>query len=72
MTEESAPLPVASAAGTDHMDPDHLRKEGWTMALYVAICLIAALTAWANVTAVPERGTCVADSRRRTLTRCVR
>ena len=53
MTEDSAPLPVASAAGTDHIHPDDLRKEGWTMALYVAICLIAALTALANVTAVP-------------------
>jgi hypothetical protein len=53
MTEGSAPLPVASAAGTDQIHPDHLLKEGWTMALYVAICLIAALTALANVTAVP-------------------
>ena len=53
MTEDSAPLPVASEAGTDHVHPDHLRKEGWTMALYVAICLIAALTALANVTAIP-------------------
>jgi hypothetical protein len=53
MTEDSAPLSVASAAGTDHVHPDDLRKEGWTMALYVAICLIAALTALANVTAVP-------------------
>jgi hypothetical protein len=53
MTEDSAPLLGASAASTDHIDPDHLRKEGWTMALYVAICLIAALTALANVTAVP-------------------
>src|SRR4029453_8208072 len=53
MTEDSAPLPGASAASTDHIDPDHLREEGWTMALYVAICLIAALTALANVTAIP-------------------
>ena len=53
MTEDSAPLPVKSAGGTDHIHPDHLRKEGWTMALYVAICLIAALTALANVTAIP-------------------
>jgi hypothetical protein len=53
MTEDSAPLPVATAAGTDHIHPDHLRKEGWTMALYVAICLIAALTALANLTAIP-------------------
>jgi hypothetical protein len=27
MTEDSAPLPVASEAGTDHVHPDHLRKE---------------------------------------------
>jgi hypothetical protein len=53
MTEDSAPLPVKSAGGTDHIHPDHLRKEGWTMALYVAICLIAALTALANVIAIP-------------------
>jgi hypothetical protein len=53
MTEDSAPLPVASAAGTDHIHPDDLRKEGWTMALYVTICLIAALTALENVTFVP-------------------
>jgi hypothetical protein len=45
MTEDSARLPSASAVGADHVHPDHLRKEGWTMALYVAICLIAALTA---------------------------
>jgi hypothetical protein len=53
MTEDSAPPSVASAAGTDHVHADHLRKEGWTMALYVAVCLIAALTALENVTAVP-------------------
>ena len=53
MTEESVPLPVASATGTDQIHPDHLRKEAWTMALYVAICLIAALTALANVAAIP-------------------
>jgi hypothetical protein len=53
MTEDSAPVPVASAASADHGLPDHLRKEGWTMALYVAVCLIAALTALQNVTAVP-------------------
>jgi hypothetical protein len=52
MTEDSA-LPVASTVGADHLQPDHLRKEGWTMALYVAICLIAALTALQSVTAVP-------------------
>jgi hypothetical protein len=53
MTEDSTPLPVGSAAAADHGLPEHLRKEGWTMALYVAVCLIAALAALANVTAVP-------------------
>jgi hypothetical protein len=53
MTEDSAQLPVASAVSADHMQPEHLRKEGWTMALYVSICLIAALTALETVTAVP-------------------
>jgi len=53
MTEDST-LPVASTVGADHLHPDHVRKEGWTMALYVAICLIAALTALETVTAVPR------------------
>ena len=53
MTEDSARLPSASAVSADHVHPDQLRKEGWTMALYVAICLIAALTALETVTAVP-------------------
>jgi hypothetical protein len=53
MTEDSGPLPRAAADGVDHLDRDDLRKEGWTMALYVAICLIAALTALETVTAVP-------------------
>lgn len=53
MTEDSAPVPVASAATAADGPPDHLRKEGWTMALYVAVCLIAALTALQNVVAVP-------------------
>jgi hypothetical protein len=53
MTEDSAQLPVASAVSADHMPPEHLRKEGWTMALYVSIYLIAALTALETVTAVP-------------------
>jgi hypothetical protein len=53
MTEDSARLPIASVVGADHAHPDHLRKEGWTMALYVSICLIAALTALETVTAVP-------------------
>jgi hypothetical protein len=53
MTEDSVQRPVAAAVGADHVHPDHLRKEGWTMALYVAICLIAALTGLETVTAVP-------------------
>src|SRR4029453_691628 len=53
MTEDSGSLPVAAAGGADHIHRDDLRKEGWTMALYVAICLIAALTALETVTAVP-------------------
>jgi hypothetical protein len=53
MTEDSVQRPVAAVVGADHVHPDHLRKEGWTMALYVAICLIAALTALETVTAVP-------------------
>lgn len=53
MTEDSAQGPVAAVVGADDVHPDHLRKEGWTMALYVAICLIAALTALETVTAVP-------------------
>jgi hypothetical protein len=52
MSEDSAPLPVASAADADRVHLEHLRKEGWTMALYVAICLIAALSALQNVVAV--------------------
>lgn len=55
MTEDSAPPPVESVAETDDADRDHLRKEGWTMALYVAVCLIAALTALQNATAIPGR-----------------
>jgi hypothetical protein len=53
VTEDSASVvPIAGAHDAQH---DHLRKETWTMALYVAICLIAALTAVENVTAVPGR-----------------
>jgi hypothetical protein len=44
-----------SDAAADHEDRDHLRKEAWTMALYVTICLLAALTALENVVAVPAR-----------------
>jgi hypothetical protein len=53
MPEHSAPLPVAPEAEVDQVHPEHLRKEGWTMALYVAICLIAALSVLQNVNAVP-------------------
>jgi hypothetical protein len=53
MSQDPATFPGASEAGIDHVHPDHLPKEGWTMALYVAICLIATLTALANVTAIP-------------------
>jgi hypothetical protein len=54
MSEDAAPLPV-SAPAADHPDRDHLRKEAWTMALYVTVCLLAALTALQNVVAVPGR-----------------
>jgi hypothetical protein len=53
VSEDSATPPVVPTADDDHMDRDHLRREGWTMALYVAVCLIAALTALVNVLAVP-------------------
>ena len=53
VTEDSATPPVVPAVEADHVHRDHLRKEGWTMALYVAVCLIATLTALENVTAVP-------------------
>ena len=55
MTEDSAPPPVESVAETDDAYRDHLRKEGWTMALYLAVCLIAALTALENAAAIPGR-----------------
>jgi hypothetical protein len=55
MNEEATPLPVGSADAPDHLDRDHLRKEVWTMALYVTVCLLAALTALQNVGAVPGR-----------------
>jgi hypothetical protein len=55
VTEDSAPPPVGSVAETDAAHRDHLRKEGWTMALYVAVCLIAALTALENAAAIPGR-----------------
>jgi hypothetical protein len=53
VSEDSAGPPVMSDAAADHVDRDHLRKEAWTMALYVTICLLAALTALENVVAVP-------------------
>jgi hypothetical protein len=55
MNEEATPVPVGSADAPDHLDRDHLRKEVWTMALYVTVCLLAALTALQNVGAVPGR-----------------
>jgi hypothetical protein len=53
VSEDSAGPPLMSDAAPDHVDHDHLRKEAWTMALYVTICLLAALTALENVVAVP-------------------
>ena len=53
VTNDSAMPPVVAATDANHIHRDHLLKEGWTMALYVAICLIAALTALENVIAVP-------------------
>ena len=53
MTEDAPP--VEAAVEADHADPDHLRKEAWTMALYVTVCLLAALTAIENLVAVPGR-----------------
>jgi len=53
MTEDSALPAGTSASVADQVDRDDLRKEGWTMALYVAICLIAALTALEDVHVVP-------------------
>jgi hypothetical protein len=55
VSEDSAGPPVMSSAAAGHVDHDHLRKEAWTMALYVTICLLAALTALENVVAVPGR-----------------
>jgi FtsH-binding integral membrane protein len=52
VSEESATPPVASDA-EDHLDRDHLRKEAWTMGLYVTVCLLAALTALESAVAVP-------------------
>jgi hypothetical protein len=37
------------------VDRDHLRKEAWTMGLYVTVCLLAGLTALESVVAVPGR-----------------
>jgi FtsH-binding integral membrane protein len=55
VTEESATPPVASDAENDHVHGDHLRKEAWTMGLYVTVCLLAALTAVESVFPVPGR-----------------
>jgi hypothetical protein len=55
VTEESATPPLTTHAETDHLDRDHLRKEAWTMGLYVTVCLLAALTALESVVAVPGR-----------------
>jgi FtsH-binding integral membrane protein len=55
VTEESARPPAASHAESDHLDRDHLRKEAWTMGLYVTVCLLAALTALESAVAVPGR-----------------
>lgn len=55
VTEEFATPPVASAAETDHLEGDHLRKEAWTMGLYVTVCLLAALTALESAITVPGR-----------------
>ena len=55
MTEESGTPPVTPDAEADHEDRDHLRKEAWTMGLYVTVCLLAGLTALESVIAVPGR-----------------
>ena len=55
MTEESGTPPVTPDAEADHEHRDHLRKEAWTMGLYVTVCLLAGLTALESVIAVPGR-----------------
>jgi hypothetical protein len=55
VTDESATPPIASDAEADHVHRDHLRKEAWTMGLYVTVCLLAGLTALENIIAVPGR-----------------
>ncbi|HET6758525.1 MAG TPA: hypothetical protein VFH20_04535, partial [Propionibacteriaceae bacterium] len=55
MTDEFATPPVTSDAVADHVHRDHLRKEAWTMGLYVTVCLLAGLTALESVIAVPGR-----------------
>jgi hypothetical protein len=55
VTEASATPPFASEAENDHVGADHLRKEAWTMGLYVTVCLLAALTALETVVPVPGR-----------------
>jgi hypothetical protein len=46
---------VTDDTGADHEYRDHLRKEAWTMGLYVTVCLLAGLTALESVIAVPGR-----------------
>jgi hypothetical protein len=53
VTEDAATPEVAPDAEADHVDRDHLRKEAWTMGLYVTVCLLAGLTALESVVAVP-------------------
>ena len=52
MTEDSRNVPSRPRSGAI-VDADHLRKEGWTMALYVAICLIACAYRAGACAAVP-------------------
>jgi hypothetical protein len=55
VTEKSGTPPVTPDAEADHEHRDHLRKEAWTMGLYVTVCLLAGLTALESVIAVPGR-----------------
>jgi hypothetical protein len=53
VTEDAATPDVAPDAEADHVDRDYLRKEAWTMGLYVTVCLLAGLTALESVVAIP-------------------
>jgi ABC-type amino acid transport system permease subunit len=53
VTEDAATPEVAQDAEADHVDRDYLRKEAWTMGLYVTVCLLAGLTALESVVAIP-------------------